>query len=89
MTEGRDTRSTRRYRELAFREWDGISVSLYWDSLEDEVFVDVVDHRSGDGFALNPPKEEALSAFHHPFASPGAVVERTRRPALAELQPEV
>ena len=43
MPEGRHThtRSHRRYRELAFRESDRISVRLYWDSLENEVFVSV------------------------------------------------
>jgi hypothetical protein len=70
MPEGRHTytRSHRRYRELAFRESDRISVRLYWDSLENEVFVSVRDDRNGDDFVLNPPKHEALSAFYHPYA---------------------
>ena len=70
MPEGRHThtRSHLRYRELAFRESDGISVRLYWDSRENEVFVSVRDDRNGDDFVLNPPKHEALSAFHHPYA---------------------
>ena len=70
MPKGRHThtRSHRRYRELAFRESDGISVRLYWDSLENEVFVSVRDDRNGDDFVLNPPNHEALSAFHHPYA---------------------
>ena len=70
MPEGRHahTRSHRRYRELAFRDSDGISVRLYWDSVENEVFVSVRDDRNGDDFVLNPPKHEALSAFHHPYA---------------------
>ena len=70
MPEGRrtHTRSHRRYRELAFRESDRISVRLYWDSLENEVFVSVRDDRNGDDFVLNPPNHEALSAFHHPYA---------------------
>jgi hypothetical protein len=68
MPEGPHTTSHRRYRELAFRESDGVSVRLYWDSLENEVFVRVRDHRNADHFVLNPPKHEALAAFHHPYA---------------------
>jgi hypothetical protein len=70
MPEGRHThtRSHRRYRELAYRESDGIFVCLYWDSFENEVFVSVRDDRNGDDFVLHPLKHEALSAFHHPYA---------------------
>jgi hypothetical protein len=68
MPESHITALHSRYRELAFRESDGISVRLYWDSLEDEVFVRVRDDRDGDDFVLNPRKHEALSAFHHPYA---------------------
>ncbi len=84
MPEGRHThtRSHRRYRELAFRESDGISVRLYWDSLENEVFVSVRDDRNGDDFVLNPPKHEALSAFHHPYA-----VRPIEPPSLIAAQP--
>jgi hypothetical protein len=58
----------RRYWELAFREADGVSVRLYWNSLDDELFARVNDHCHGDDFVLDPPKHEALSAFHHPYA---------------------
>jgi hypothetical protein len=58
----------RRYRELAFRESDGVAVHLYWDSHANEVFVRVRDLRDGDDFVLNPPKHQALPAFHHPYA---------------------
>jgi hypothetical protein len=68
MPERPSTKSQRRYRELAFRESDGVSVRLHLDSLEDEVFVRVQDRRDGDDFTLNPAKHEALSAFHHPYA---------------------
>ena len=84
MPEGRHahTRSHRRYRELAFRDSDGISVRLYWDSVENEVFVSVRDDRNGDDFVLNPPKHEALSAFHHPYA-----VRTIEPPSLIAAQP--
>ena len=84
MPEGRHThtRSHVRFRELAFRESDGISVRLYWDSLENEVFVSVRDDRNGDDFVLSPPKHEALSAFHHPYA-----VRPIEPPSLIAAQP--
>ena len=84
MPEGRHTHtgSHGRYRELAFREADGISVRLYWDSLENEVFVSVRDDHDGDDFVLNPPKHEALSAFHHPYA-----VRPIEPPSLIAAQP--
>lgn len=87
MTEGSHTRSHRRYRELAFREADGVSVRLYWDSLEDEVFVRVRDRRNANGFVLNPPKHEALAAFHHPYAlRPVSTARATTRAAQKELE---
>lgn len=84
MPEGRHTNksSHRRYRELAYRESDGIFVRLYWDSLENEVFVSVRDDRNGDDFVLNPPKHEALSAFHHPYA-----VRPIEPPSLVAAEP--
>jgi hypothetical protein len=57
-----------RCRELAYRESNGVSVRLDWDSHADEVFVRVRDHRNGDDFVLNPRKDQALTAFHHPYA---------------------
>jgi hypothetical protein len=75
VIEGHRTR-THRFRELACRESDGIAVRLYWDSLENEVYVTVSDIRGGEDFVLNPPKQDALSAFYHPYASAGRVGER-------------
>ena len=54
MNEGPDTRSPRRYRELAFRESDGVSIRPLWDSLEYVVFVDVEDCRSEHRFLFDP-----------------------------------
>jgi hypothetical protein len=68
MTHEPHARSDRRYRELDSRESNGLTIGLYWDSLEDAVFVRVRDRRTGDDFTLHPPKQEALSAFHHPCA---------------------
>ena len=79
MAEEPHTRSPRRYRELAFRESAGVSVRLLRDSLDDEVFVDVRNHRGGDDLVLNPPKCDALSAFHHPYTVRGVRPPETRR----------
>jgi hypothetical protein len=68
MTEEPHTRSDRRHQELDSRESNGVTIRLDWDSFEDAVFVRVRDHSNGDDFTLHPPKQEALSAFHHPCA---------------------
>lgn len=54
--------------ELAKRTDDGITVRLVWDSLRDRVIVRYRDERTGDAFAAEVPKSQALSAFHHPNA---------------------
>lgn len=56
------------WRELASRHLAGITVGLYWQPDDDEVFVKVADKRTGEIFVLEPPKSTALSAFHHPYA---------------------
>jgi hypothetical protein len=81
MTERQGTRTQRRYRELAYREADGVSVRLLWDSLEDEVLVSVRDHRGGDGFVVVAPRHGALGAFHHPYAT--RLLDRDPQPAVA------
>jgi hypothetical protein len=68
MPERSHTRTDRRCRELVFRQSDGVSGWLYRDSLEDDVFVRVRDHLGADDFVPNPARQEALSAFHDPFA---------------------
>jgi hypothetical protein len=55
--------------ELAEREFDGVSVALYWTRGTDVVAVAVDDARTGDSFELVvAEKERALDVFHHPFA---------------------
>jgi hypothetical protein len=59
--------------ELAEREFDGISVTLYWTRGTDVVAVAVEDARTGDSFELVVAENErALDVFHHPFAYAGA-----------------
>ncbi len=71
-------------RELAHRRNDGLDIRLIWDSARDAVFVELVDHRSGDGFDVAVlPGEKAMDVFHHPFAY-RAVREASDRRLLAE-----
>jgi hypothetical protein len=55
-------------RELDHRVSDGLDVTLLWDSLTDRVSVVVEDERTGEIFELDVDREDALIAFHHPYA---------------------
>jgi hypothetical protein len=55
-------------RELAYRNQNGLEVTLLWDSTSNEVCVDVVDHLDDTGFRLPIAGHLALDAFHHPYA---------------------
>jgi hypothetical protein len=54
--------------ELAFRESDGIEVTLLWDGVEDRVLLNVRDRRTGEWSVCGVDRAEALHAFRHPFA---------------------
>jgi hypothetical protein len=54
-------------RELAHRAGDGVSVSLFWESIGDSILIEVYDERGGDYFELPVPRDRALEAFHHPY----------------------
>lgn len=54
-------------RELAHRASDGVSVSLFWESVGDSILIEVYDERGGDYFELPVPRDRALEAFHHPY----------------------
>ena len=60
--------TTRRPRELAARESDGIHVLLLWHPDENGLTVSVEDARAGDRFELAVALDRALDAFYHPFA---------------------
>ena len=60
--------ATRRPRELAARESDGIHVLLLWHPDENGLTVSVEDARVGDRFELAVAPDRALDAFYHPFA---------------------
>ena len=55
-------------RELAFRESNGVAVTLYWHSGTNRVSVTVYDAGSDELFELEADPAEALDFFHHPYA---------------------
>jgi len=59
--------TTRKTRELASRESDGLAVVLLWDPRDNAMTVSVADSRTGDRFELAVDGERALDAFYHPF----------------------
>jgi hypothetical protein len=60
--------ATKLTRELDFRSSDGLDVALLWDPETDRLKVTVFDGRSGDDFELEVSSNEAMDAFHHPYA---------------------
>ena len=55
-------------KELAYRNQNGLEVTLLWDPRSNEVSVEVVDHLDDRGFCLPIAGHVALDAFHHPYA---------------------
>jgi hypothetical protein len=62
-----ETIHTESRRELAHRSSNGIDVTLYWSPADDGVSVTVVD-ALGTAFELDVAPQNALDAFHHPYA---------------------
>ncbi len=60
--------NTNSLRELDRRSVDGIEVSLLWNPLTDRVSIHVDDTRSGESFEFEVAADDALTAFHHPYA---------------------
>jgi hypothetical protein len=54
--------------ELAYRQGAGIEVTLLWQRANGELTVSVTDAASGASFELPVSPDEALAAFHHPYA---------------------
>jgi hypothetical protein len=59
---------TQEDKELAYREGDGIAVSLRWNPETGDLSVSVEDSQLGNSFVLRAQPEHALQAFHHPYA---------------------
>ena len=55
-------------KELAYRNQNGLEVTLLWDSRSNEVSVEAVDQLDDSGFRLPIPGHLALDAFNHPYA---------------------
>jgi hypothetical protein len=62
------TKTSQLPTELAYRVSDGLEVWLLWTRATNRVFVLVVDSRVDDSFELDVSGDEALDAFHHPYA---------------------
>lgn len=56
------------WSELALRENDGLAVSLLWNRATGRVKVAVDDVQLDEHFEIYVPGDDALAAFHHPFA---------------------
>ncbi len=54
--------------ELSSRTSDGIDVALFWTPGVDRLRVAVVDTKLNHAFALSVDADNALRAFHHPYA---------------------
>ena len=54
--------------ELAYRENDGLEVSLLWSKSCRRLTVVVSDWRAAHSFELTAHPENALDVFHHPYA---------------------
>jgi len=55
-------------RELAHRATGGLDVTLYWDVADDGTSIDVYQASTQETISFRVPPEQALDAFHHPFA---------------------
>jgi hypothetical protein len=67
-------------RELDHRNGDGIDVTLLWDPCAARVSVAVIDERTGEVLIFGVDADDAMAAFHHPYAyapTPRAVPQLT------------
>ena len=55
-------------KELAYRNQNGLEVTLLWDPHSDGVCVEVIDQLDGNAFRLPVAGQLALDAFRHPYA---------------------
>lgn len=54
--------------ELAHRASGGIEVTLYWSAQDNSTSIEVWQPASEETLVFNVAGEQALDAFHHPFA---------------------
>jgi hypothetical protein len=55
-------------RELAHRLTGGVDVSLWWDTLDDSLILEVCDTTLEASFEVVVAPDCGLDAFHHPYA---------------------
>ena len=55
-------------KELAYRNQNGLQVTLLWDPRSNQVSVEVIDQLDGSEFRVPVAGHVALDAFHHPYA---------------------
>jgi hypothetical protein len=55
-------------RELAYRESDGLQVSLLWCKADNSLSISVVDTLAAEAFDLPVDGHDALDVFDHPYA---------------------
>jgi hypothetical protein len=55
-------------RELAHRLSGGLEIALYWSEIDDSTSIEVTQRSTGERLTFGVPREDALAAFHHPFA---------------------
>lgn len=60
--------ASKQTRELDFRSNDGLEVALLWQPETNRLSVTVFDAKTGDDFDLDVEPEDAMDAFHHPYA---------------------
>jgi hypothetical protein len=86
MLKAEDTYGTWR-TELASRESNGITVTMFWSRSTNLVTVAVADAATDDYFELVLDEDErAMDVFHHPYAHAAARGLQFRAPGL---EPEV
>jgi hypothetical protein len=60
--------ATETITELAYRESNGITISLQWSPRSNRLSVVVEDSQRGESFTLPARPDNALEVFHHPYA---------------------
>jgi hypothetical protein len=60
--------TSKRTQELDSRSSDGLEVTLLWEPETSRVKVAVFDAKTGDDFEVEVSSNEAMDAFHHPYA---------------------
>ena len=55
-------------RELARRVNGGLEITLYWNTHDNSTSIDVHQAETEETISFTVPPDQALDAFHHPFA---------------------